>query len=88
MDSRGDAHGYGDGVALRDLASSVELLRRYVAWENWYVTSVEGDRRQRKLAGGTELVKWPFLLGLLARRIVKGCLMDSCTEQGGDSDCE
>jgi hypothetical protein len=70
MDSRGDAHGYGDGVALPDLASSVELLRRYVAWENWYVTSVEGDSRQRKLAGGTELVKWPFLLGLLARRLV------------------
>jgi hypothetical protein len=76
--SRGDAHDYGEGVALRDLASSVELLRRYVAWENRYVISVEGDRPQRKLVEGTEMVKWPFRsCDLLARRSAKRCLMGS-----------
>lgn len=34
--------------------------RWYGAWENWYMTSVEGDTRKPKLSVGTEMVLCPF----------------------------
>ena len=61
VDSRGDRRGDGEGVALRDLASLVELSADMGAWENWYTTSVEGDTRKPKLSRGTEMVLCPLL---------------------------
>jgi hypothetical protein len=51
-------------VARCDLASLVELQRQkgrwYGAWENWYMTSVEGGTRKPKLSVGTEMVLCPL----------------------------
>jgi hypothetical protein len=71
-----------------EIRTAMERAWRFVIWRHrsnfsadmWlgYVISVEGDRPQRKLVEGTEMVKWPFRsCDLLARRSAKRCLMGS-----------